>query len=59
MLCWAYRFSGLTAEDFVGVQTNLAQVQEHLLSMFSSETILVGHSLESDLRALKVQYCLT
>ena len=54
LCCPVCRFSGLTAQDFVGVETDLAQVQEHLLGMFSSKTILVGHSLESDLQALKV-----
>lgn len=34
--------------------TNLHNVQAVLLSMFNSETILVGHSLESDFKALKL-----
>lgn len=33
---------------------SLPEVQAVLLSMFHSETILVGHSLESDLKALKL-----
>lgn len=49
-----FRFSGLTAQDFIGVNTTLPQVQQELLNLFSSETILVGHSLESDFKALKV-----
>ena len=48
------RFSGLTAEDLVGVSTTLRDVQAILLSLFSDKTILVGHSLESDAMALKV-----
>lgn len=32
----------------------LRDVQAVLLSMFSADTILIGHSLESDLLALKV-----
>lgn len=48
------RFSGLTAEDFVSVTTSLQQVQRELLSLVASDTILLGHSLESDLRALKI-----
>lgn len=44
----------MTAEDFVSVTTTLEDVQRKLLDLVSSETILLGHSLESDLRALKV-----
>lgn len=48
------RFSGLTADDFVGVDMTLEEVQRRLLRMVAADTILLGHSLESDLRALKV-----
>ena len=48
------RFSGLTAEDFAGVETTLEDIQQRLLKLFHSDTILLGHSLESDLRSLKV-----
>ena len=48
------RFSGLTAEDFVGISTSLQDVQRQLQSIVYEDSILVGHSLESDLRALKV-----
>lgn len=51
-----HRFSGLTAEDFMGVETTLSNIQGDLLALFSAETILIGHSLESDLRALKVNH---
>ena len=57
MCCvWCYRFSGLRPEDFVSVTTTLEQVQQRMLSLVASETILLGHSLESDLRALKVTH---
>lgn len=48
------RFSGLTEEDLAGVRTSLREVQASLLSLFSSRTLLVGHSLDSDLRALRL-----
>lgn len=48
------RFSGLTEEDMVGVQTSLRDVQAVLLALFSTETLLLGHSLDSDLRALRL-----
>ena len=48
------KFSGITEEMLSkpNVKT-LPQVQAVLLTMFHSRTILVGHSLESDLKALK------
>nr|XP_012635106.1 RNA exonuclease 1 homolog [Microcebus murinus] len=48
------RFSGVTEADLANTSTRLQDVQTVLLSMFSEETILIGHSLESDLLALKV-----
>ncbi|CAN9500319.1 unnamed protein product [Ophioblennius macclurei] len=48
------RFSGVTKEDLEDTTVNLRDVQAVLLSMFSAESILVGHSLESDLVALKL-----
>jgi RNA exonuclease 1 len=38
----------------INVTTTLLDVQATLLSIFSSKTILVGHSLESDFKALKL-----
>ena len=38
----------------IGVTMSLRDVQSVLLSMFYEDTILLGHSLESDLRSLKV-----
>ncbi|OCT97495.1 RNA exonuclease 1 homolog isoform X1 [Xenopus laevis] len=48
------RFSGVTEEDLQNTAMTLRDVQAVLLSMFSSKTILIGHSLESDLFALKI-----
>ncbi|CAG0879037.1 unnamed protein product [Darwinula stevensoni] len=50
------RFSGIQEEDMKHVTTRLQDVQAHLLSLFSDKTILIGHSLDSDLRALKDDY---
>nr|XP_046248128.1 RNA exonuclease 1 homolog isoform X2 [Scatophagus argus] len=48
------RFSGVTEEDLESTTISLRDVQAVLLSMFSAESILIGHSLESDLLALKL-----
>ncbi|XP_043252793.1 RNA exonuclease 1 homolog [Colletes gigas] len=48
------RFSGITEECMKDVTTTLLDVQASLLTMFSEKTILVGHSLESDFKALKL-----
>lgn len=47
-------YSGITEDLLSNVTTNLRDVQAVLLSMFHSKTILLGHSLESDLKALKL-----
>ena len=36
--------------------TTLADMQTHLLTLITPSTILLGHSLESDLRALKLSH---
>ncbi|KAM4053383.1 RNA exonuclease 1 homolog isoform 2-T2 [Anomaloglossus baeobatrachus] len=48
------RFSGITAEDLQNTTITLRDVQAVLLSMFSCDSVLIGHSLESDLYALKL-----
>uniref|UniRef100_A0A4W5REH1 REX1, RNA exonuclease 1 homolog n=1 Tax=Hucho hucho TaxID=62062 RepID=A0A4W5REH1_9TELE len=48
------RFSGVTEEDLENATITLRDVQAVMLNMFSTESILIGHSLESDLFALKV-----
>ena len=60
------RFSGITAKDYYSGQIGeilvdpkeqiktLSQVQQDLVSFISAETILIGHSIENDLRALKL-----
>ncbi|KAL8827942.1 MAG: hypothetical protein Q9170_006807 [Blastenia crenularia] len=49
-------FSGITAEKLKPVTTTLADIQKRLLDLLTPHTILVGHSLESDLRALKLTH---
>jgi len=44
----------VTEEDLNGVTTTLRDVQAAFLTKFSSDSILMGHSLESDLMALRV-----
>nr|CCA19715.1 exonuclease putative [Albugo laibachii Nc14] len=47
--------SGITGEMLESVKTTVADVQVHFLAeLFASDTILVGHSLTSDLRALRL-----
>ncbi|XP_043477222.1 RNA exonuclease 1 homolog isoform X2 [Leptopilina heterotoma] len=48
------RFSGITEENMRDVSTTLLDVQATLLTLFSDKTILIGHSLESDFKALKL-----
>ncbi|KAJ8285229.1 hypothetical protein GJAV_G00024440 [Gymnothorax javanicus] len=48
------RFSGLSEEDLKGSTSSIRDVQEILLSFVSEDTILIGHSLEKDLCALKL-----
>lgn len=49
-----YRYSGISEKTLKNVTRTLRDVQAVLLSMFNSKTILVGHSLESDFKALKL-----
>ncbi|XP_012136383.1 uncharacterized protein LOC100879141 isoform X2 [Megachile rotundata] len=48
------RFSGITEESMKDVTTTLLDVQATILTMFSDKTILVGHSLESDFKSLRL-----
>ena len=48
------KFSGISKETLQGVTTTLADVQKKMLELLEADTILVGHSLENDLRACKL-----
>ncbi|VBB27493.1 unnamed protein product [Acanthocheilonema viteae] len=48
------RFSGLTIDQIEGAEFDLEQTQERFFELVNSETILIGHSLESDLKAMRL-----
>ncbi|XP_041452125.1 putative uncharacterized protein DDB_G0282129 isoform X4 [Drosophila obscura] len=49
------RYSGITEQDLrSGDVKSLAEVQRDLLQLISADTILIGHALDNDLRALRI-----
>jgi RNA exonuclease 1 len=50
------QFSGITPAMLQDVTTTLADIQKELLSLLTPRTILVGHSLNSDLSAMKLTH---
>lgn len=50
----ATRWSGITPEMLENIDTKLHQVQAAILRAVSANDVLVGHSLENDLKALKM-----
>ncbi|KAB2572533.1 putative exonuclease protein [Lasiodiplodia theobromae] len=49
-------YSGITEDMLKDVTTTLADIQRRLLEIITPQTILVGHSLNSDLNALKMTH---
>lgn len=49
-------FSGITENLLSSVTTKLCQVQVALIRMISEDSILVGHSLDNDLKALQLSH---
>ena len=54
LTCTLPRFSGIKSEDLVNVENTLEDAQRAVCRLISWDCFIVGHSLESDLHALKV-----
>lgn len=48
--------TGITAKDLDGVTCSLIDVQKILMKLLSHGTILIGHSLNNDMMALKIDH---
>lgn len=50
------QFSGITKEMLAPVTTTLRDIQNKLLELLTPQTILIGHSLESDTKAIQLTH---
>ncbi|KAF7854719.1 hypothetical protein EAF04_010288 [Stromatinia cepivora] len=50
------QYSGITEAMLAPVTTTLQEIQKRLVKIFHSRSILIGHSLDSDLKALKLTH---
>ncbi|CAI9110227.1 OLC1v1010220C1 [Oldenlandia corymbosa var. corymbosa] len=48
--------TGITSKDLDGVTCTLSDIQKSMKKLLSHGTILIGHSLNNDLRALKIDH---
>lgn len=48
------RFSGITEESYKGAILSLAKIRESLNSLINTDTILIGHALDNDLKTLRI-----
>lgn len=48
------RFSGITPESYASAVSPLASIRESLDVFINSNTIIIGHALENDLKTLRM-----